>query len=73
MDTDSRARLWVAAFIYCMVNAVIFDRRNFGFEHTGDGPVRRLLDTRSRNSQLRHIGASGMVYRALDDDALPEG
>ena len=24
MDTDSRARLWVAAFIYCMVNAVIF-------------------------------------------------
>jgi mono/diheme cytochrome c family protein len=71
MTNDSRARLQVAALIYCIVNAAVF-----GIGMIAVLGVPALMspcvfrDTRSRGGQLRNVSATGMVHRAMDDDAL---
>jgi len=74
MDSDNRARLRVAALIYCMVNAVIFG--------VGVILVVSLPALLSHAffwipavvvSSFRNLSPALMVHRALDDDAFHAG
>ena len=73
MDNDNRARLRVSALIYCMVNAVIF---GVGVISILSIPALAryslLLMPAAVVASLAYRRATGMVHRALDDDALPK-
>ena len=70
MNSNSHARLRVAALISLMVNAVVFGSADSGLNDAGAGPARLLLDPRDYRGQLRRVGAAVMVHRSIDDDAL---